>query len=509
MKQFLLIAALLASVSSCKDYLDVNQNPSTPQTASSQVILPPMFAQMARGEQFDSRYAGSFVQNWANTTANNVWDLHGYAASSDAGAEKWRSHYFGNGRNLFVIVDDAAATNRPTYAGIAKAIWAWSLQSTTDWHGDMIVKQVFEFGRTSFDFDPQEVAYAETVKWANEALADLAQTDAVSPGTITRADLVYGGDRARWTRFVNGVLARNANHLSNKASYKPDDVIAFVDKALASNADNFMVPHAGTNTDDSNFFGPLRNNAGAYRPTVFALNLLNGTTFGTPTAPDPRIGLLFTASADGTFRGIGAGGGMPNTTATSATFIPTLWGGTTVALSGTGRGMFRDNAPYPIMTYAEMQFIKAEAAFRKGDRALARTAYINGINASFDLLNSLELDASRRVTAAQRATYLASRAVAQTPADLTLSNIMLQKYIAMYGHGMLETWVDMRRFQYSPEIYTGFTLPTTLFADNSGRPAQRVRPRFNSEYMWNAAALARIGGDKPDYHTVPMWFAQP
>ncbi len=506
MKRFLLIAAaLLMGTSSCNDYLDVNKNPSTPQVASSQVVLPPMFAQMARGEFFDSRYAGSFIQNWAVTTANNVWDRQGYAASSDAGAEKWRSHYFGNGANLFLIMDDAAATNRPTYGGIAKAIWAWSLQSTTDWHGDMIVKQVFEFGRNSFDFDPQEVAYAEAVKYANLALADLAKEDLITPGTAARADLVYAGDRAKWSKFAYAVLARNANHISNKASYKPDEVIAFVDKSLASNADNFLVPHAGTNTDDSNFFGPLRNNLGGFRPTIFAMNLVNGNTLG---ATDPRQSLLFNASADGTFRGIAPAQGDPNASGTPA-FIPTFWGGNTVATSGTGRGMFRDNAPYPLMTYGELQFIKAEAAFRKGDRATALTAYRNGINASFDLLNSLELDAAKRVTTAQRTAYLASKAVAQTAADLTLSNIMLQKYIAMYGHGMLETWVDMRRFQYSPDIYTGFTPPPSLFPDNSGKLVQRVRPRFNSEYMWNAASLAKIGADKPDYHTVPMWFSQP
>lgn len=505
MKKYSILSVFaLVGLMGCNDYLDVNKNPSTPQLAASQTILPPMIAQMARGEQFDSRFAGSYIQNWASTASGNVWDRHGYATSSDAGAEKWRSHYFGNGKNLFLIMDDAVATNRPAYGGIAKAIWAWSLQSTTDWHGDMVVKQVFEFGRYAFDFDPQEMAYAEAVKWANEAIVDLGKEDAVSGSTIARADLVYGGDRAKWARFANGVLARNANHLSNKASYKPDEVIAFVDKALTGNADNFLAPHAGVSTDDANFFGPLRNNLGGFRPTVFSMSLVSGATMG---APDPRQSLLFNASADGQFRGIVAGSGDPNLVGTAA-FIPTFWGGNSIALSGTGRGMFRDNAPYPIMTYGEMQFIKAEAAFRKGDRATALTAYRNGINASFDLLNSLELDATRRITTAQRTTYLASRAVAQTPADLTLSNIMLQKYIAMYGHGMLETWVDLRRFQYSPEIYTGFVIPASLFPDNSGKPVQRVRPRFNSEYMWNSTSLARIGADKPDYHTVEMWFSQ-
>ncbi|GAB3641718.1 SusD/RagB family nutrient-binding outer membrane lipoprotein [Spirosoma arcticum] len=505
MKKYALIATLFLGLSSCSDYLDINKNPSTPQVASAQVVLPSMFAQMARGDQFDSRYVGQYVQNWANTGIANLYDRHGYNVGTDQLAEKWRSHYFGNGKNLDLIITDAQATNRPTYAGIAKAIRAWSLQTTTDFHGDMIVTQAFEFGRYSYDFDPQEVAYAETVRIANEALADLAQDDALSPGTLVRSDLVYAGDRAKWTKFVYAVLARNAHHISNKASYSPDKVIEYVDKSLASNADNLLAPMTGSNTDDANFFGPLRNNLGVYRPTVFAMSLVDGTVFG--GAVDPRQGLLFNASADGVFRGILPGQGDPNIS-TSPRFIPTFWGGTTAINSGTGRGLFRDNAPYPIMTYTELQFIKAEAAFLKGDKATAFAAYRKGIEASLDLLNTLEIDVARRITTAQRTAFLASKAVAQTADLLTINDIMQQKYVALYGHGILETWVDMRRYQYSNTVYAGFTLPTTFFPDNSNKPVQRARPRYNSEYLWNSVSIAKVGADKPDYHTVEMWFSQ-
>ena len=66
MKKHIITATfLLLGLSSCSDYLDVNKNPSTPQSADVNVLLPPMFAQMERGEQFDSRYAGQYIQNWA------------------------------------------------------------------------------------------------------------------------------------------------------------------------------------------------------------------------------------------------------------------------------------------------------------------------------------------------------------------------------------------------------------------------------------------------------------
>jgi len=94
---------------------------------------------------------------------------------------------------------------------------------------------------------------------------------------------------------------------------------------------------------------------------------------------------------------------------------------------------------------------------------------------------------------------------------LTLSDIMTQKYISMFVHGHMESWVDMRRYKYSPDIFKGFVAPTgsTLFPDNNGKLAYRLRPRYNSEYVWNRAALDKIGALNADYHTKEIWFMQP
>jgi hypothetical protein len=58
-------------------------------------------------------------------------------------------------------------------------------------------------------------------------------------------------------------------------------------------------------------------------------------------------------------------------------------------------------------------------------------------------------------------------------------------------------------------VYTGFTVPsaTDLFPDNGGKLVYRMRPRFNSEYVWNINELTRIGATALDYHTKEMWFS--
>ncbi|MBC8112515.1 MAG: SusD/RagB family nutrient-binding outer membrane lipoprotein, partial [Verrucomicrobia bacterium] len=357
----------------------------------------------------------------------------------------------------------------------------------------------------TFDFDPQDEVYAEVVRLSNESLDFLNRSNnATGVNAFSRGDLVYRGDVKKWKKFMFAVLARNAHHLTNKPTYSPDRVIALVDSSFTSNADNFNVPHIGTSSTDANFFGPKRDNMGGFRQTVFALSLLNGTVFS--GVKDPRLPLMYTASPDSVFRGIVAGLSDPNSSTNNIRRIPTLWGvqpeltAIGIARNFTGKYVYTDNANHPMVTYAELQFIKSEAAFKKGDLSLALDAYTKGIAAHLDFA---------RVSATDKTAYLASDAVKKSGATLTIKDIMLQKYIALIGHGCLESWVDMRRYKYDTAIYQNFTLPSPLYVDNGGKLAQRVRPRFNSEYVWNRSSLDKIGGNNPDYHTKEMWFSQP
>ena len=140
---------------------------------------------------------------------------------------------------------------------------------------------------------------------------------------------------------------------------------------------------------------------------------------------------------------------------------------------------------------------------------MAFDAFNKAVNASMDFASAYVPAAERGTFATNRTRYLASTAMPQVAANLKLSDIMLQKYISMYGHGILETWVDMRRHKYSPDVYTGFSLPSAFFPDNNNKPVQRVRPRFNSEYVWNRNSLEKLGGNNPDYHTYEQWFTKP
>jgi hypothetical protein len=243
---------------------------------------------------------------------------------------------------------------------------------------------------------------------------------------------------------------------------------------------------------------------------------MNGTQFG---VVDPRMSRMLAPSPDGQYRGLdpnnGTGGAFNATQAPNNFFGFAGTGG----LQQAGRYVFSDKAKLPIATYAQLQFVKAEAAFRRGDRATALAAYRNGVAAHIDWVNERNRDDSQspsQISATEKAAFLAAPQVVPTAANLTLTHIMSQKYIAQWAWGHNELWMDMRRYHYTDvdpasgrQVYPGFALPTSLFPDNNGKPVYRLRPRYNSEYVWNRTGLDAVGGLATDYHTKPLWIIEP
>ena len=174
---------------------------------------------------------------------------------------------------------------------------------------------------------------------------------------------------------------------------------------------------------------------------------------------------------------------------------------------------------YPVYTFAQLQFVKAEAAYRAGDKATALAAYRNGISAHLDFVNSRNGEDGQtptQITAAEKAAFLADPNVVPAAANLTLTQIMSQKYIAQWAWGHNEQWMDLRRYHYTDidpasgkQVFPAFTPPTLLYPDNGGKIVQRIRPRYNSEYVWNRPGLDAVGGLALDYHTKPLWITQP
>lgn len=201
------------------------------------------------------------------------------------------------------------------------------------------------------------------------------------------------------------------------------------------------------------------------------------------------------------------------------------------AVGSTGSFQTRPVSDFEIMTYHEACFIKAEVLYRKGDKAGALAAYKAGIKAHLDYMQKkltawkgqgfsnpdmLPMDDSK-ISA-----YLASDAVCQNASDLKMSDIMLQKYVAMGCS--LENWNDMRRFNYGAGnikdfgvVYPGFDRSVLFTGTDKLKGTSKDDPKYwprrwrlpaTLELSYNEAQALAINkhAEDTDIWSYPVWW---
>ncbi len=527
--------AILLALTGCEKKIDeAFANPNASVRVPVETLLPGIIgnfvgssaaAGSAYGIANDGLYIGRYVQYWATNSAGNQYDqMGGATGASDLLGSVWAMHYFGMGENLNKMVQWGIEEEKWDYAGVGYAIRAWSWLQLTNMYGEVILKEAFRPDQLVFKYDNQEEVYDSVRAIAHRAIAYLDKTGGqASQANLAKGDAYfYNGDVNKWKKFAYTVLARSFSHLSNKSTYNADSVIRYAQLGINTNADNATAKFANTGiTGTSNFYGPFRNNVGTLRQTDYITNLMNGLNTRFSGATDPRAWYMLRENTNKTIRGIKLNKGSSGLPAGDQP--QSFWGqpfGTATAPTSdaASRYIFKNGAPFPIITASENKFILAEAYLRKGDANAARTAYIDGISLNIDMLNAdfkRDVPADKEITPAMKAAFLANTTIVPDASSLTLSHIMLQKYIALYGFGMMETWVDMRRFHYvdqdpkGGQVYADLVLPTgiDLFINNSGKYTYRARPRFNSEYLYNVAELTRLGALALDYNTKEQWFS--
>lgn len=533
----IIIGVILAGNLSCTKKIDeAFANPNATVRVPVETLLPGIIGNMvgnssaagsAYGTANDGLYVGRYVQFWGTNTSGNQFDqMGGATGASDLLGSVWAMHYYGMGQNLNKMVDWSIEEKKWDYVGVGYAISAWSWLSLTDMYGDVILREAFNTSQLVFNYNEQKDVYDTVRTICRIALEYLNKSgDNVSAANLAKGDqYFYNGDNNKWKKFVYSVLARSFHHLSNKADYQADSVLFYCNLAINSNADNALAKFANTGiTGTSNFYGPFRSNVGTLRQSAFAANLLSGLNSSFTGVNDPRAWYILRENTNNTIKGVNMNKGSTGLTTNDQP--KNFWGGTFTTTGAptsdaTCRYIFKNGAPFPIITASEIQFMKAEAMYLKGNKNGALAAYKDGISLSLDLLTTtynLDIPAGKEITPAIKTSFLNDPLVVPAIANFNLSHIMLQKYIALYGYGMLETWVDMRRYHYTDsesgttrQVYTDFTPPSgiDLFSNNNSKLVYRARPRYNSEYIYNVDELTRLGAIELDYHTKEQWFSK-
>lgn len=549
----ILFSTILSFVglSSCKKKIeDAYLNPNAPVLVPIETVLPGVIGGFTAfnsaagtnyGLQIDDVLLGRYVQYWGSTVAGENYGSMGGTIGSDNTGGIWATTYYGHGQNVNYIIQKGTEQQKWDFVGVGYAIRAWDWLELTNQYGDAILKQAFDVSRAQFLYDTQPEFYDSCRAICFKALENLNRTDGnVNPANLAASDAyLNNGDLNKWKKFVYGILARSYIDLSSKNIFVSknyaDSAIKYATLSLSNNNENILATFSGLNTSNgfNSYFGPTRSNIGTIRQGGYIANLMSGANTGAFTGvSDPRAGYMLSENAAGTFKGVapwlGVSEYISGTTPTSG-YPKNFWRNPVVsATSGTddsAKYVFGNRGPWPIMTASEMQFVLAEAAYRKGDKTAALAAYKNGISLNFDMLTTtfaFKIPSSRIITPTSKNAYLNNPAVVPaTAAGITLTHIMLQKYIALFGWGTHQTWTDMRKYHYvdidpatGNKVYADFTPPPTspinyLITTNNGKYVYRCRPRFNSEYLYNIPELTRIGALNTDYNTYECWFSMP
>lgn len=462
------VLVLSATLGGCGDLTDLNENPNEPVAVGAEFLLPSAVlgaVDQTHGAYLNMDMVGLWVQHYAEHqyTVEDVFEISDGSISG-----RWSGFYSGPLRDLWEVVQQGEALDRPNVVAVGTILEHWIMQVVTDLWGDAGYSQAL-LGR---DSPPDmSVAYDTQADIYDGILDQLAAAVAMiqtSGSKITAGDVIYGGDLTRWKRFGNSLRLRAAMRLSevDPSRGKTEFAAALSSGVFGSSADNAVVRYLddGVNVHPIYAYERNRNDHSISKTMVDTLKSLN----------DPRLPIYAQPNQAGEYTGT-PNGSMSNPPAASVTKV--------------GPYFSSPASTAVIMGYAEVLFLQAEAAHRGWIGGDPGALYAQAVTAAMKEVGVSQADID---------TYLAGSAVAYKGGQAGLEQIQLQKWIALFGNGP-EAYAEWRRTGV-PYLVAG---PDAL---NDGRIPVRVQYP-EREHTLNRTevekAIARQSGASMN---TPVWW---
>ncbi|MDX2245139.1 MAG: SusD/RagB family nutrient-binding outer membrane lipoprotein [Bacteroidia bacterium] len=452
-----LTGGILFFTSACTQFVEgLSVDPNNPADVPSSLLLPNAMVEMGsmHGEDL-AWYSQVFLQTHVGT-ARQMNAATRYTVLAGDINNAWNAAYANMLMDLKVIIDKSAENGNAHYSGVAKIMTALALGTiTTAWGNAPYSDALKGAENTTPVYDDSETQiYPAIQTLLDQGIAELSGSSVLSPGND---DLIYKGSAAKWIAAAYALKARYANHFSVKnATGSANQALSFIEAgAIASNANDMAIPYGTADPREANPWYQFNTQRGDLILGEFFVNKLVDTD-------DPRLPFYAKTDAAGGYSG-------------SPVFPPTIDASPLGAFYGS------ISSKLPLVTFAEVKFIEAEANFRLGNSAEALAAYTEAITASVT-----------KVTGAAPDSAFLAEVVPANAADLTLEMIMDQKYVAMFTQ--FESWTDYRR--------TGFPALTPYPGQTSipGRYPYAQRERdLNTANVPDAATSGLM--DK-------LWFAK-
>ena len=473
----LLLGLLVMACTDDFEELNTSPNQATEVSVTPDLLLPFVIespVDLTRGSNIrNERLNLDGGMLWIQHFARRVYTYEGdtYSPSNDLSNNTWEKLYTEsllNAERIRLLATSEEQANAH-YAGVALVMRSWVFSLLTDIYGPVPYTQAVA-GKAEEEilqpaYDPMPVVYEGIIGDLDEAVALLAQEAAPIGG-----DILFEGDIERWVKFANSLQLKLLNRVSSANDF-PIDIAAKMTEVMqrpifTGNDDFAYLAHSATRPSN-NEWNEVVVNGGRddWRASGTLVDALNDLS-------DPRVAVFFDPTASGEYAGMP--NGLPDALALEYT----------AKASFIGEQMRQPTTPSVIMSYAELQFVLAEAALR-GDVPGDAKAYLDeAITASFGQFG-LETPAG----------YLSGQ-----PA--TRENIMFQKWIALFGQG-IEAWTEYRRTGL-PDIMRQD--PNAALLNEGVLPTRLTYPQ--TEYSLNGeqvqAGLGLLGG--PDNMRTLLWW---
>ncbi|MGY3055020.1 hypothetical protein ACVWYG_003231 [Pedobacter sp. UYEF25] len=474
-----------ALFSGCKKYLDVNQNPNSPDNAKPELLLPTVETGISQviGNSFQV-FGNIWAQYWTqnpNSSQYKTIDQYNPVNTDFNGA--WLNLY----RVTLVNADLITKSQGPQLEyikGIAYVMKAYAYQVATDAFGDVPVTQALQadvYGNPKYD--SQEVVYDSVFVNINKGLALINTANSTSPGG---QDMIFQGNMDNWKAFANTLKLRAYLRL---AKSDPAKAQAGVAALYASNPSFLTVDATIKYTSTGGNENPLYNEIASpilnkTQNAVASSTIVNAFTANS----DPRLNKFFDILVDksapqDTLTSIPQGSYLKNTGKKVSPPSALVGGNATNPTSAT--------APVKLISASESYFLQAEAVARGWAAGNVVSLYQNGITASFVATG-----------AGDPTTYIATSpaglpalAAAKTVED-KIKAIITQKYFAMCGFQGFEAWTEWRRTGYPT-----FFVPSVASVIGAGKmPLRMLYPNSeattNTNYPGSVLINVPVGWDK-------------
>ena len=451
-------------VAGCKKYLDINENPNATDAPPLPGLLANVTSLTANNTFRISNWVSYYTQYLASPSQGSSTDTYQQVDPSAT----WGA--------IYNVLSDCYDLRRfadekgwKAYSGVADILTACNLSMAINVWGDMPYSEAFVgVNNLTPKYDNQKALYDTCLLLLDRGISIMSSVTSADQFDGS-SDFIHGGKAAAWVKTGYALKARLLNQVSKTPQYDPTQVLAAIDKAYTSNADDAQVTKFVVNNP---WNAEAISNANLVLDgwlSSYFVNATNGVTYG---VFDPRLAEITDTTMFLDYRGTPNGAGYQGVRNTDHA----------QCYLDVGKWYSSTNSPLQIIINSECRFIEAEAAFRANNKPRAYAAYLAGITASMNKLGVIADSLNK---------YINNPKVAVGANNLTLALIMKEKYVATFL--LPVTWVDMRRFDYA---YKNFTLPANADLDT-----------FIRRGDYPSSATSRNGKNVPDWlRTDHLWW---